>query len=226
MPIVKQRLVVMLIVAAFLAGCAGMPQTLEKGPSRKVQPSQEFHNTLIYVKPGLDPKRYTRFFIEPVKIYQGEDAQFQGLSEEEKKTMANFVRSEFIRALKKSFEVVNEPGGPGVLRIRLILGGVQQTVAPLATVTHVLPAGLVMNLGLSAAHLQGSFMGSVVFGAEFLDGQTGALQAAFLTKKSPNAMDLTTLFTGLDAAKQAVKESAETLRETMVQMQKEGKEVR
>lgn len=217
-------IIVILSVFILLAGCAGIPQTFDKETSRKIQPSTEFHSTLIYVKPGIDPKKYTKFFIEPVKIYRGSDAQFGNISEEQKQNIAVFIRSEFIKALEKDFKVVDKPGAPGVLRIRFILAGVQETITPLAAVTHALPAGLVVNLGLSAAHMQGSFMGSVVFGAEFFDGETGKLEAAFLTKKAPNAMNITTIFAGLDAAKEAVRESAEKFRETMVEIQKGRKQ--
>ncbi|HOW53253.1 MAG TPA: DUF3313 domain-containing protein [Syntrophorhabdaceae bacterium] len=219
--------IIVLAVFALLAGCASMPQTAleDKEASLKVKPSSEFHNTLIYVRPGVDANKYKKFYIDTVQIYRGPDAQFGNVTEEKKQKMAGFIRDEFVRVLKKDFEVVDRPG-PGVLRIRFILAGIQETVPPLAAVTHALPAGLVMNLGLSAAHMKGSFIGSVVFGGEFFDGETGKLEAAFLTKNSPNAMDITTVFTGLDAAKQAVTDTAEKFREVMVKMQKEKKQVR
>jgi len=218
--------IIIFLIFIFLAGCASMPQAFEdKEASRKVHPSQEFHNTLIYVKPDVDVKKYTKFYIEPVQIYRGADAQFVNITEEQKQKMADFIQNEFIKTLKKSFEVVDGPG-PGVLRIRFILAGVQETVVPLATLTHALPAGLVMNLGLSAAHMNGSFMGSIVFGGEFFDGETGKLEAAFLTKKSPNAMNITTIFTGLDAAKRAVTDAAEQFRNIMVEMRKNQKQIK
>jgi len=218
--------IIVFSIFVLLAGCASMPQAFEGDEaSRKVQPSQEFHNTLIYVVPGVDAKKYTKFYIEPVQIYRGADAQFADITEEQKQKMAEFIRNEFIRVLKKSFEVVEKPG-PGVLRIRFTLAGIQETITPLAAVTHALPAGLVLNLGLSATHMKGSFMGAVVFGGEFFDGETGKLEAAFLTKKSPNAMNITTIFAGLDAAKQAVTDAAEQFRNVMVEMQKNQKQIK
>ncbi len=218
--------IIVFSIFVLLAGCASMPQAFEGDEaSRKVQPSQDFHNTLIYVKPGVDAKKYTKFYIEPVQIYRGADAQFGSITEEQKQKMADFIRDEFIKALKKSLKVVDKPG-PAVLRIRFTLAGIQETVTPLAAVTHALPAGLVVNLGLSAAHLKGSFMGSIVFGGEFFDGETGKLEGAFLTNKSPNAMNITTIFTGLDAAKQAVTDAAEKFRETIVEMQKDQKQIK
>ena len=215
-----------LAIFIFLAGCASMPQALEeKEASREMRHSQEFRNALIYVKPNVDVKKYRQFYVEPVRIYRGADAQFADISEEQKQKMADFIRNEFIKALKKSFEVVDKPG-PGVLRIRFTLAGLQETVMPLATVTHALPAGLVVNLGLSAAHMNGSFMGSIVFGGEFFDGETGELEAAFLARKSPNAMNITTIFAGLDAAKWAVTDAAEQFRALMVEMHEKQRQIK
>lgn len=219
--------IIFLAIFALLAGCASMPQTAleDKEAYSKVEPSSEFRNTLIYVKPGVDANKYKKFCIDPVQIYRGDDAQFGSITDEQKQKMADFIRDEFIKALKKDFEVVDRPG-PGVLRIKFILAGIQETVPPLAAVTHALPAGLVMNLGLSAAHMKGSFMGSVVFGGELYDGETGKLEAAFLTKNSPNAMNIAAVFTGFDAAKQAVTDTAEKFRLTMLEMQRNKKQVR
>lgn len=219
--------IIIFSIFALLAGCASMPQAFEdKEASQRIQPSQEFHNTLVYVKPGVDAKKYTKFYIDPVQIYRGADAQFGNITEQQKQEMADFIRSEFIRVLKKSFKVVDRPDGTGVLRIRFTLAGVQETVIPLAVATHALPAGLVMNLGMSATHMKGSFMGSIVFGGEFFDGETGRLEAAFLTRKSPNAMNITTMFTGLDAAREAITDTAEKFRETLVEMQEHRKQIK
>jgi len=90
----------------------------------------------------------------------------------------------------------------------------------LATMTRVTPVGLALNLGKSASGMQGSFMGSVTFAAEFYDSETNNLVYSFLTKRGPNAMDVTTMITGLDAAKKAVTEIAAKFRETIDMLQK------
>jgi len=54
----------------------------------------------------------------------------------------------------------------------------------------------------------GSFMGSVTLVGEFYDGETNTLVYAFLVKKTPDAMDMLTVFTGIDAPKKAITETA------------------
>jgi hypothetical protein len=67
--------------------------------------------------------------------------------------------------------------------------------------------------------MNGAFMGSVTLVGEFYDGETNTLVYAFLVKKTPDAMDMLTVFTGLDAPKKAITETAEKFRETIDKIQ-------
>jgi hypothetical protein len=174
---------------------------------------------LIYKKPGVEEKRYVKFIVDPVEIYKGEDARFDGVPPEDQKKIAEFVESEFTRILQDSYAVVYAPG-PDVLRLKFTLAGLEKTKPAMATVTHVIPIGLAMNLGKSAAGMSGSFMGSVTLAGELYDSQTNTLVFSFLTKKAPNAMDVTTVLTGLDAAKKSVTELAEKFKENIDKIQK------
>jgi hypothetical protein len=206
--------------AIILGGCAGGPQEYKGLESAsKLQPSADFPHTLIYKKPGVDGKKYTKFIIDPVEIYKGEDAQFGGVPLEDQKKIAEFVKTEFTRILQNGYAIVNAPG-PDVLRLKFTLAGLEKTNPAMATVTHVIPIGLVMNLGKSAAGMNGSFMGSVTLAGELYDSQTNTLVFSFLTKKAPNAMDITTVLTGLNAAKKSVTEMAEKFKENIDKIQK------
>lgn len=195
--------------AIILGGCASGPKAYQDlDSSAKLQPAQNYHNTLLYRMPGLEGKKYAKFIIDPVQIYSGEDAQFGSVSKEDRQIVAGFIRDEFTRVLKDRYTVVTQPG-PGVLRLKFTLAGLELTKTALATVTHVIPVGLVLNIGKSAAGMPGSFMGSVTLAGELYDGETNTLVFAFVTKKSPNAMNVTTMLSGLDAAKKAITEVAE-----------------
>ncbi len=212
--------VIVLAMVFFVAGCAGGPQEYKGIESAsKLQPSADFPHTLIYKKPGIEGKKYTQFIIDPVEIYKGEDARFGGASPEDQQKIAEFVKTEFTRILQDGYAIVNAPG-PNVLRLKFTLAGLEKTNPAMATVTHVIPIGIVMNLGKSAAGMNGSFMGSVTLAGELYDSQTNTLVFSFLTKKAPNAMDITTVFTGLDAAKKSITELAEKFKENIDKIQK------
>ncbi len=149
---------------------------------------------------------------------EGRDADFGSVSQKEIKEIADFYRSEFIRVLDGRYPVVNAPG-PNVLRIKLILAGVETTRSAIAVATRIIPFGLAMNLGKSAAGIKGSFIGTATCAAEFYDTETNVLVASFITKRGPNAMDLTAVLTGLDAAKKAITDLAEKFVETIDKLQ-------
>jgi hypothetical protein len=212
--------IIALAIVFCVTGCASGPREYKGLESAsRLQPSADFPHTLIYKKPDVDGKKYTKFIIDPVEIYKGEDAQFGGASLEDQKKIAGFVKAEFTRILQDGYAIVNAPG-PDVLRLKFTLAGLEKTNPAMATVTHVIPIGLVMNLGKSAAGMSGSFMGSVTLAGELYDSGTNTLVFAFLTKKTPNAMDITTVLTGLDAAKKSVTELAEKFKENIDKIQK------
>jgi hypothetical protein len=210
---------VLLSIIALLAGCAGGPKPIEGlESSSKLQASAEFPAALVYKKDGIDGKKYVKFLFDPVEIYSGADAQFNNVSEADKKILADFIKSEFTRVIQGKYAIVDK-AGPDVLRIKFTLAGIEMTKPALATMTRVTPVGLALNLGKSAAGMSGSFMGSVTLSGEFYDSGTNSLVFAFLTKRGPNAMDVTTMMTGLDAAKKAITEIADKFRENIDMIQ-------
>ncbi|MCX5815005.1 MAG: DUF3313 domain-containing protein [Proteobacteria bacterium] len=216
-------IVILLSLIAFGTGYADEPKKypgLES--SSQLQPQASAPETLIFKKEGVGAKKYIKFLFDPVEIYQGQDAGFSGVSLKDINTVADFMKSEFTRVLQGKYEIVEKPG-PGALRIKLTLAGFELTRPALAVMTRIIPVALALNLGKSAAGMQGSFTGSVTFAGEFFDSETNTLLYAFLTKRGPNAMDVTAVFTGLDAAKTAITEIAEKFIETVDRIQGVGK---
>jgi hypothetical protein len=194
-----------------LAGCASEPAPREElASSAKLTPEASDPSELRYRNPNVDLRKYRKFMIDPVSIYSGPDATFGSTSPADRQAVADFMETEFKRVLGQRYQIVTTPG-PDVARIHLTLAGLETTRPAMATVTHVLPVGLVMNVGKTAAGGQGSFMGSVTFAAEVFDSRTNELLGAAVTKRSANAMDLGAMFTGLDAAKAGVTDGADAL---------------
>ncbi|MCX5807967.1 MAG: DUF3313 domain-containing protein [Proteobacteria bacterium] len=212
-------IVILLSLIAFGAGYADEPKKypgLES--SSQLQPQPSAPETLIFKKEGVDAKKYIKFLFDSVEIYQGPDAGFGGVSLKDINTVADFMKSEFVRVLQGKYAIVDKPG-TDVLRIKLTLAGIEITRPALAVMTRIIPVGLALNLGKSATGMQGSFTGSVTCAGEFFDSETNTLLYAFLTKRGPNAMDVTVVLTGLDASKKAITEIAEKFIETVDRVQ-------
>ncbi|HOG39253.1 MAG TPA: DUF3313 domain-containing protein [Syntrophorhabdaceae bacterium] len=197
---------------------SGLKKYSDIESSSQMQPKQDTPDTLIYKREGVDGKKFVRFIIEPVVIYQGDDADFGSVSKKEIRTVADFMKSEFERVLQGKYQIVDVPG-TGVLRIKLTLAGIELTRPALAVATRIIPFGLALNLGKSAVGMNGSFTGSVTCAGEFYDAETNILVYSFLTRRSPNAMDVTAVLTGLDASKKAITEIAEKFIEMVDKLQ-------
>jgi hypothetical protein len=197
--------------ALLLGACASSsPPTLEaaKGPPM-AEETIGGRPTLIYRAPNADLRRYTTFIVDPVDIYRGTDGQFDNATEAAKQQMAQFMRSEFVRALGNRNATAP---GPNVARLHLTLGGLENNVPGVATVTHVVPAGLVLNVINSASNNPGSFTGSVTIAGELRNSQTNALLVSFVQKRYPDAMDIGATLSSTDAQKAAITEAADGLR--------------
>jgi predicted small secreted protein len=162
-------LIAMLALVFVLSGCAVKGTAGKEVPSvAKMETHPQDDRALLYVNADAPKKLYSKFIIEPVQIYQGQDHGFADISMEDRRMMADFTREEMIRVLDEKYAIVDKPG-PGTMRIRLILVGLEKTSTVLRGLTYGNPMGLAMNLGKGALGKQGNFMGSITLAGEFED---------------------------------------------------------
>jgi Protein of unknown function (DUF3313) len=213
-----------LAVCLLVAGCSTTaPKSgkySEVPEADKLERDTRFPHSLVYIKEGVKLSLYTKFMVDPVEIYRGSDASWhkQKVTEQEKQELAQFARAELIRALGKSYAVVNQPG-PGVMRIKMTLVDVELTTTSLAVVSHLAPAGVGINLLKTGAGMQGSFMGSVTLAGELRDSLSDAVIAAYLTKQTPLALDVSKTFGKLSAARAGLTEGAEKFKAAVDRVQ-------
>jgi len=221
MKYVRMLSIAMLFLLLMLGGCAG------KGPVGKDLPSAsklETHpqddRALLYVNTDAPKKTYSKFIIEPVQVYQGQDHGFGDISMADRRMMADFTREEMSRVLDEKYAIVDKPG-PDTMRIKLILVGLEKTNTVLRGLTYGNPIGLATNLGKGALGKQGNFMGSITLAGEFEDSQTDTVLAAFMGKINPFA--LAPSFSTWDAAKAGVTRLATDFRDRIDQGYKRSK---
>lgn len=210
-----RRLVASGLIALGLSACASGPNEMSGLRSaEKLQPNPTNPNGLIYKRPGVDFKQFTKFIIPPVEVYSGADANFSNATEQEKQQIVDLMQREFTGALAERYAIVTSPG-PGVARIKLTLAGIETNTPVLATAARVIPIGLAINAISATAGQQGMFMGSVTYAIEIFDSQSGELIAAALERRSPSAIDITATLGRIDAARSAVRDGANRLREAI-----------
>lgn len=176
----------------------------------ELQQSERLPATAVWRKPGLDAAQYTSFAVAPVQIYRGADASFGDASETDKQAMANFMQQEFSRVLGQG-TATGRAGTPA--RLQLTLAGMSGNVPVASTAATILPLGLVRNMAVGGQ--SPVFSGSVTYKGEIYDTRTGELVAAFVTSKTPSALDVGATMSSQSAQQAAVTESAYDLRDAI-----------
>lgn len=208
-------------LVAALGACSSGPETPRglQSAATPMQPAERVPGAVVWRKPDLDPTRYTSFMVTPVKIYDAADADYGKATEADKRAMANYMQREFTRVLSERYPVTGAPG-PRTARLELTLAGMGDNVPVASTAATVLPIGLVRNL--TSGGQAATFSGSVTYKGELRDAQTNELLVAFVTSKTPSALDLAATVDTQAAQEAAVTESAKDLRDAIAAAQQQA----
>ncbi|WP_162530902.1 DUF3313 domain-containing protein [Rhodovastum atsumiense] len=162
----------------------------------------------LYSNPQIPLGRYTKIIVDPVTIYDGHDAQFHSfigdVSAEDRQIIADYLRAQFVEVLGRTYQVV-QTADPATARLHLTLTGIERSTPVLSTVSHLTPVGLAINGALQVADRNGTNFGSVSYAVELSDSTTNDLLYAYVTRQTPDALDVTATIGYLDAAKTGVR---------------------
>jgi len=200
--------------AALLAGCVTHPAARYQVPSAPVlqanSDSTRIHVPLRYVKDPVHLDAYTRIVFDPVAVYEGPEADFGKLSDEDKVDIASLVQTEFRSALQPRFTLdANQPGK--ALRVQITLVAVETSTPVVSTVSKIVPFGLVANTVNAVRDRQALFTGSIAYVVEVYDQKSNDLLIAYVAREYPNAMSLASSVHILDAARSGVRKGAHRL---------------
>jgi hypothetical protein len=115
----------------------------------RLQPAKDREGVLVYIDKSADYKNYTKVTFDPVEVYLTANPEYQGLQPDALKRMTDGFLASFKKAFEPDYQVVDKPG-PGVLRIRAAITGVQ-LVKPSLKATDFIPVKAVFNIGRAAA---------------------------------------------------------------------------
>jgi hypothetical protein len=199
-----------------LAACAAQTESVEAPPTGAVaetlQPAPDERGAWTYLDPNVDLKKYTRFVLEPPRVYRGEGASYPtDFSEQDLEDIVQGFLDETKAALEPKYPVVTEPG-PDTARLRFTLIGVEQTVPYASTVTRLLPIGAAINMVSSAAGGGGTLTGSVTYAIEVIDSESGKVVASAIRRLTPGAFDLSSTMGTMETARAVAKDAAAKLR--------------
>ena len=155
-----------LAVAVFLGGCAGGMQAPNAGflnhYSEMKQDAQD-QSFWYWERPGVDWKKYDAFWIDRIRVLVDPEKSQRDLTDQELEKLAGEARDTLVKAVKKHFKVVDEPG-PKVLRIQVAL-------------TQLVPVNPVVNAVTASVVLLPLDLGSAAIEVRFVDSTSGRVMA-------------------------------------------------
>ena len=198
-----------------LAGCTAQTQTVERpqglADAPDLQAAPDEPGAWTYIAPGAQLRTYRRFILNPPRVFRGEGSGYGDLSDAEVQEIARMFVEETRAALGTTYPVVTQPG-PGVARLRFTLIAVAETVPYVSTATRVIPIGAAVNLLKGGAGGPGTLTGSVTYGIEAFDAQSGELVAAAVRELTLGAFDLGATLGTMETARAVAKAAAAMLR--------------
>lgn len=209
-----KRLALLLILATASAVSAQtQPPAVPPGSTPGVIYGSE---SWTYMKPDADLSKYDAVLIRPTAVYQGLDAQFDGIEPSDLQAYADVVTNALSAEMPKSFKLVDK-AGPHTIAMQVTILGAKKTVGGVATATRVLPFGLAANAFKSLEGKPGTLTGSLLLEVEFSDARTGDLLAAAVRRRAPDALNVGATVSMTDTVKAIAFDMAKTLREKMIE---------
>lgn len=163
----------------------------------------------------VDWSKYRNIIVDPVDIYGGSDAQFNDLSQEDRRNLADYMQKKFAEILGEKFTVNKNAGSAPSLRLQLTLTGADTTPQVVGTFTKFDLAGGPYNIVQSVRGGRGLMSGYVNYVVEVKDAATGELLLAYVAEQYPNAMNVGATFGSMSAAETGVDKGAEQLLEKL-----------
>lgn len=210
----------LLIVAAIAAsGCTSTSPVKYSGipSSARMSPNTSDDSDRVPFRYATSPdwSKYRGISIEPIAIYTGSDAQFNELSQDDRRRLANYMHKKFGEVLAAKFTApASSASGPS-LRLKLTLTGADTTPQVIGTFTKFDLAGGPYNIVQSVRGGRGLMSGYVNYAVEVEDAQTHELLLAYVAEQFPNAMNVAATLGSLSAAETGIDKGAEQLLEKL-----------
>ena len=166
------KLLIQMVIGMFLSltlmACAsqgGGQSGFLKDYYKKMQPGPEDGAKLRWVKPGVDFGKYNKVMLDSVVFFLAEESEYKGIDAETMKELSDAFNLAMVNAVKDKYPVVAE-SGPDVLRVRVALTGIKQSMPVVSGVTSIVPVGL--GISIIKKGITGSWSGSGATSAELM----------------------------------------------------------
>lgn len=144
---------------------------------------------MVYVKEGVDFKKYKRIMLDQVVFYFKKDSEYKGIQPDKIQELADAYNKAFIDALNEAYPLTDKPG-PDVMRVRVAITDLKTSKPVFGTVTTIIPIGIGVNLIKKGITGKWVGIGSASMEAEFLDSVSNERIGAAIDEKPGGKIDL------------------------------------
>lgn len=161
--------------------------------------------------------KYRTVMVGETAVYQGPDAQFEGIEPADRAKFAGIITQELRSEIAKSFPAPARAQAD-TLRVQVTILGAEKTKGGLATATRVTPLGLATSALKSVRGKTGTFTGSVLVAAEVYDARTNELLIAAVRRRTPDPLDVPATFSTTDTVKAVAREFTDGARKRLEEL--------
>jgi hypothetical protein len=155
--------------------------------------------------------------VEPTVVYQGPDAQFDGIEPADRARYAAMITDELRSELAKSFPAPARAQAD-TLRLRVTIIGAHKTKGGIATATRVTQLGFATSALKSAMGKTGTFTGSLLYAVELYDARSNELLLAAVRRRTPDPLDVPATLSTTDTVKAIAREFADGARKRLQEL--------
>lgn len=200
------------LLSALVLPMSAAAQTRDHAPvalqsSRQMAQDSANSESWTYAQPAAIFRKYRTVIIEPTRVYQGADAQFEGVDPADRSKYADII-TDALRGEFAQFSSTSGGAEADTIRIRVTLLGVKKTTGGVATATRVTPLGFATSALKSAFGKGGTLTGSILYAVEATDGRTGELLIAAVRRRTPDPLDVPATLSTTNTIKAVAREIA------------------
>ena len=205
-----------------LAAVPANAQTEDHAPvslrsSQRMTQDRPGSESWTYAQPTSRFTRYRTVIVEPTAVYQGPDAQFEGIDAGARATYAGIITEELRSELAKTFPSP-ATAQADTLRLKVTILGASKTTGGIATATRVTPFGFATSALKSALGKTGSLTGSVLYAVEVYDAKSNELLLAAVRRRTPDPLDVPATLSTTDTVKAVARDFATSARRRLEEL--------
>jgi len=167
--------------------------------------------TYVYRTPNIEVGKYHGIYVAPTIIYNGPDAVFDGVTQQDVQDLAQLATTDFRRELATKYVVLDQPTANSIT-LQLTLAGITRSRPGMDAASKLSPVGLFASVARGAAGKPSAFVGSATLAGEITASATGEVLGGFVAKRSPQSFDIDAALSTQDAAAAAINRGAADFR--------------